>query len=193
MRWEGTLLPLIYHQSCTDRGGFQQIPRIYVRKRHISVAAIGLLLAACAKPLPPERLAYAGEWSGPGITLHIFRTVTWNTGARKAAPRSASMHRSRPSRATISWWASAACSAVLASGELPAQVMPGAADGVLGAKCSGRHLHPALQRQGDGFGAGCRLERRAIRPAGARHQAGQHQCPVRRFRTGSTVICGPSP
>lgn len=30
------------------------------------------LLAACAKPLPPECLAYAGQWSGPGITLHIF-------------------------------------------------------------------------------------------------------------------------
>lgn len=43
-----------------------------MRNRHISVAGIGLLLAACAKPLPPERLAYAGEWSGPGITLHVF-------------------------------------------------------------------------------------------------------------------------
>ena len=43
-----------------------------MRNRHISVAAIGLLLVACAKPLPPERLAYAGEWSGPGITLRVF-------------------------------------------------------------------------------------------------------------------------
>lgn len=31
-----------------------------------------VLLAACAKPLPPDRQAYAGEWAAPGISLHIF-------------------------------------------------------------------------------------------------------------------------
>ena len=31
-----------------------------------------LLLTACAKPLPPDRQAYAGEWTGPGVSLRIF-------------------------------------------------------------------------------------------------------------------------
>ena len=30
-----------------------------------------LLLAGCAKPLPPDKAAYAGAWSGPGISLVI--------------------------------------------------------------------------------------------------------------------------
>lgn len=40
------------------------------RVRTIALAA--LLVAACsAKPLPPERLDYAGHWKGPGIDLVI--------------------------------------------------------------------------------------------------------------------------
>ena len=35
------------------------------------VASIALGLSACAKPLPAERAAYAGEWSGPGMILII--------------------------------------------------------------------------------------------------------------------------
>lgn len=30
-----------------------------------------LLLCSCAKPLPPDKAAYAGEWSGPGMSLTI--------------------------------------------------------------------------------------------------------------------------
>jgi hypothetical protein len=30
-----------------------------------------LALAGCAKPLPPERLSYAGDWRGAGMTLLI--------------------------------------------------------------------------------------------------------------------------
>lgn len=30
-----------------------------------------LALTGCAKPLPPERAAYAGTWTGPGISLVI--------------------------------------------------------------------------------------------------------------------------
>jgi hypothetical protein len=29
------------------------------------------LLAACSKPLPPERAAYVGDWRGPSMSLQI--------------------------------------------------------------------------------------------------------------------------
>ena len=43
-------------------------------KRH-GVWAMGcavlLLLAACANPVPPEKAAYVGDWSAPGMNLLI--------------------------------------------------------------------------------------------------------------------------
>jgi len=32
---------------------------------------LALALCACGKPLPPERAAYAGEWSAPSMYLQI--------------------------------------------------------------------------------------------------------------------------
>jgi hypothetical protein len=37
----------------------------------ILAATLVLLLAACAKPLPPEKAAYAGTWEAPQISLVI--------------------------------------------------------------------------------------------------------------------------
>jgi hypothetical protein len=42
-----------------------------MRKRFITIAALGLWLAACARPLPPDKAAYAGEWDAPTMTLRI--------------------------------------------------------------------------------------------------------------------------
>ena len=42
-----------------------------MRKPIIALAASCLLLAACAKPLPPDKAAYVGEWDGPTMTLLI--------------------------------------------------------------------------------------------------------------------------
>jgi hypothetical protein len=38
-----------------------------------TIAAVAALLVSsgCAKPLPPEKLHYAGEWRGPGMLLVI--------------------------------------------------------------------------------------------------------------------------
>jgi hypothetical protein len=33
--------------------------------------AIAALLAACAEPIPPDKLAYAGEWRGDNVQLVI--------------------------------------------------------------------------------------------------------------------------
>ncbi|WP_440224773.1 hypothetical protein ACQQ2N_05950 [Dokdonella sp. MW10] len=38
--------------------------------RAFALAAI-LALAACAQPVPPEKLAYVGEWRGEGMQLAI--------------------------------------------------------------------------------------------------------------------------
>ena len=35
------------------------------------LAAALLLLAGCAEPIPPERIAYAGEWRGTNVVLLI--------------------------------------------------------------------------------------------------------------------------
>lgn len=32
---------------------------------------LALLLAACGKPVPPEKAAYVGYWQGPGMALQI--------------------------------------------------------------------------------------------------------------------------
>lgn len=40
-------------------------------KRLLMVLAAALLLAACSKPLPPERAAYVGEWQADSMTLQI--------------------------------------------------------------------------------------------------------------------------
>jgi hypothetical protein len=38
----------------------------------VASAILALLaLAGCAKPLPPEKSAYVGAWTGPGISLVI--------------------------------------------------------------------------------------------------------------------------
>lgn len=44
-----------------------------VRSPHAfaSLLAASLLVAACAEPLPADRAAYAGTWTGPGTTLSI--------------------------------------------------------------------------------------------------------------------------
>ena len=33
--------------------------------------AVALLLAACAEPIPPEKIGYAGEWRAPNVILVI--------------------------------------------------------------------------------------------------------------------------
>ncbi|MBS0457555.1 MAG: hypothetical protein JSS44_09535 [Proteobacteria bacterium] len=35
------------------------------------IALLVLALAACAKPLPPERAAYVGQWQGQNMVLRI--------------------------------------------------------------------------------------------------------------------------
>lgn len=35
--------------------------------------AVALLVGACAQPLPADRAAYAGDWTGPGTVLSITR------------------------------------------------------------------------------------------------------------------------
>jgi hypothetical protein len=42
-----------------------------VKLRTTLIALFALALVACAKPLAPERLPYAGEWAGAGMTLII--------------------------------------------------------------------------------------------------------------------------
>lgn len=37
----------------------------------VSVLVLRAALAACAKPLPPERAAYVGEWRAKSMVLHI--------------------------------------------------------------------------------------------------------------------------
>lgn len=41
-------------------------------------AVCGLLLAGCAKPLPPERVAYAGQWRSPTMSLLITESGNVN-------------------------------------------------------------------------------------------------------------------
>ncbi len=42
-----------------------------MHKPIIALATACLLLAACAKPLPPDKAAYAGEWDAPTMALLI--------------------------------------------------------------------------------------------------------------------------
>jgi len=42
-----------------------------MRRIFFTLAAALLTLAGCAKPLPPEKMHYAGEWRGPGMLLVI--------------------------------------------------------------------------------------------------------------------------
>jgi hypothetical protein len=42
-----------------------------VRATHRELYAALLLLVACANPVPPEKSAYVGEWSAPGMNLSI--------------------------------------------------------------------------------------------------------------------------
>ncbi len=39
--------------------------------RLAAVLAVATLIAACAQPLPADRAAYAGDWTGPGTVLSI--------------------------------------------------------------------------------------------------------------------------
>ena len=57
------------------------------------VVLFALLLAACGKPLPQDKLAYAGEWRGPGMALDIttggevrYRRVKGNANTSVDAP-----------------------------------------------------------------------------------------------------------
>ena len=49
-----------------------------MRKMLWMFAACGLLLAACAKPLPPEKAAYAGQWRSPTMSLLITESGNVN-------------------------------------------------------------------------------------------------------------------
>jgi hypothetical protein len=44
-----------------------------VKPIRLAVLAATLFVGACAQPLPADRAAYAGEWSGPGTVLSITR------------------------------------------------------------------------------------------------------------------------
>lgn len=44
--------------------------RVKYRSVWVMLCAL-MLLAACAKPLPPEKAAYAGHWTAPGMSLLI--------------------------------------------------------------------------------------------------------------------------
>jgi len=39
--------------------------------RYLAAALVALLLAACSQPVPPERIAYVGEWRAPDMRLAI--------------------------------------------------------------------------------------------------------------------------
>lgn len=39
--------------------------------RHLAAALVALVLAACSQPVPPERIAYVGEWRAPDMRLVI--------------------------------------------------------------------------------------------------------------------------
>lgn len=39
--------------------------------KSMPVFLLSLLLAACGKPLPPEKADYVGYWQGPGMALQI--------------------------------------------------------------------------------------------------------------------------
>ena len=64
-----------------------------MRKPIIALATLGLLLAACAKPLPPDKAAYAGEWDSPTMALLItqggsvaYKRVEGNSSTSINAP-----------------------------------------------------------------------------------------------------------
>jgi hypothetical protein len=42
-----------------------------MRIRWLVAVPLAALLAACGKPVPPEKAAYVGYWQGPGMTLSI--------------------------------------------------------------------------------------------------------------------------
>lgn len=39
----------------------------------VYAAVFALLLLGCTKPVPPERIAYVGEWGSPAMSLQITR------------------------------------------------------------------------------------------------------------------------
>jgi len=43
------------------------------RQSWILVLASALALAACGKPVPPEKSAYVGQWESPGFSLLIMQ------------------------------------------------------------------------------------------------------------------------
>jgi hypothetical protein len=47
--------------------------KIRVPGSWVILCAAILLLAACANPVPPEKAAYVGSWSGPGMSLMILQ------------------------------------------------------------------------------------------------------------------------
>jgi hypothetical protein len=51
------------------RGSFRSTVRPAIRPT--LVLAITVILSACGKPLPTEKIAYAGEWKGPQMSLLI--------------------------------------------------------------------------------------------------------------------------
>ena len=42
-------------------------------KASLIAAALALALLGCTKPVPPERIAYVGEWGSPAMSLLITR------------------------------------------------------------------------------------------------------------------------
>lgn len=65
-----------------------------MKQAKITLAALlALALAACAKPLPPERAAYVGQWQGANMVLRItqegrlaYKRMEGNTTTSVDAP-----------------------------------------------------------------------------------------------------------
>ena len=64
-----------------------------MRRPALTLVTLCLLLAACAKPLPPDKAAYAGEWDAPTMTLLItpsgsvaYKRVEGNRSTSISAP-----------------------------------------------------------------------------------------------------------
>lgn len=64
-----------------------------MHKPIIALATACLLLSACAKPLPPDKAAYAGEWDAPTMALLItaqgrvaYKRVEGNSSTSVKAP-----------------------------------------------------------------------------------------------------------
>ena len=44
-----------------------------IRRFFLPLTAVALLITGCAKPLPPEKLNYAGDWHATGMDLTITK------------------------------------------------------------------------------------------------------------------------